>query len=173
MKTTVLNSLLTLALFATGCAFNREAVITQPVGPPPQASHVPSSDGNLVVYSGFEANDVTGFAYENVQPHTPYDICTLDGELVRRVRNYAGGLLDAPETVVLPAGNYKVTARANGYVRVVLPVLVVAGKTTAVHLDSSGFNLPKQYPTGSLVRLPDGQIIGWLADESSNPNPNP
>jgi hypothetical protein len=173
MRTTVFNCLLTLALFATGCAFNREAVITEPVGPPPRASHVPSSDGSLVVYSGFEVNDVTGFAYENVQPHTPYDIYASDGKLVKHVRNYAGGLLDAPETVALSAGNYKVTARANGYARVVLPVLVIAGKTTAVHLDSSGFNLSKQNPTGNLVKLPDGQIIGWLADESSNPNRNP
>lgn len=173
MRTTVFNSLLTLALFAAGCAFNREAVITEPVGPPPRTGHVPSSNGNLVVYSGFEVNDVTGFAYENVQPHTPYDLYASDGKLVKHVRNYTGGLLDAPEAVSLPAGNYKVSAKANGYNHVVLPVLVVAGKTTSVHLDSSGFNLAKQNPKGNLVKLPDGQIIGWLADESSNPNRNP
>lgn len=173
MKTRVFNGLLTLALFATGCAFNREAVITEPVGPPLQTSHVPSSNGNLVVYSGFEVTEVTGFAYEYAKPHTPYVIYTPDGKWVKRVRNYAGGMLDDPETVSLPAGNYKVSAKANGYARVTLPVVVAVGKTTVVHLDSSGFNLARQNPKANLVRLPDGQIIGWLANGSSDSNDKP
>lgn len=162
-----------LALFAAGCAFNRQAVITEPVGPPPRTERVTSSNGNLVVHSGFETTDATGFAHEYAHPHTAYDIYTLDGKLARHVRNYVGGLLDDPETVALPAGNYKVSARANGYASVVLPVVIVAGKTTTVHLDSSGFNLAKQNPKGNLVKLPDGQIIGWLADESPDVNRNP
>lgn len=173
MKTTVFNSLLTLALFATGCAFNREAVITESVGPPPRTGHVPSANGNLVVYSGFETTDATGFAYEYVQPHTPYDIYTPDGKLVKHVRNYSGGLLDDPDSVSLPSGNYKVSATANGYARVVLPVVIAVGRTTVVHLDSSGFSLAKQNPKANLVKLPDGQIIGWLADGSSDSNDKP
>lgn len=173
MRTTVFNGLLSLALFATGCAFNREVVITEPVGPLPQSSHVPSTNGDLVVYTAFEATDATGFAYEHVQPHTPYDIYALDGTLVKYVRNYPGGLLDDPEAVSLPAGNYKVFAKANGYARVVLPVVIVARRTTVVHLDSSGFNLAKQNPNANLVKLPDGQIIGWLADGASASHDKP
>lgn len=160
-----------LVLLAAGCAFNREAVITETVGPPPQTSRVVSPSGNLVVYSAFEVIDVTGFAYEYTHPHTAYDIQTLDGKLVRQVRNYGGGMDDSPESVTLPAGQYKIFAKANGYDRVVVPIVVVAGKTTTVHLDSD-FNLPKQSQK-SVVRLPDGQIIGWFAGESANATRNP
>ena len=164
MKNKILNILSVFALFAAGCAFNREAVITEPVGPPPQAGRVTSSDGSLVVYSGFEVGEATGFANEYTHPHTAYDVYAPDGRLAKHVRNYAGGLDDNPESVTLPAGQYKISAKANGYARVVLPVVIAVGKTTTVYLDSSGFDLPKQNPKGSLVKLPDGQIIGWLAD---------
>lgn len=162
-----------MATFSTGCALNREVVITEPVGPQPQTSHVPSPSGNLVVYSGFETTDATGFQYEYVQPHTAYDICTPDGRLLQHVRNYGGGFLDNPESVTLPAGNYRISAQANGYYRVLLTVVVVTGRTTFVHLDSSGFDLAKQSSKGKLVTLPDGQIVGWLANGSSDSNLKP
>ncbi len=48
--------------------------------------------------------------------------------------------------------------------RVLLTVQIEPGKTTVVHL--SGIWQPKRpYLNKQVVRLPDGQIAGWLAAE--------
>jgi len=52
----------------------------------------------------------------------------------------------------------------NGWVTV--PVIIAAGVTTTVHLQST-WSGPATLPDHTLVRLPDGRPVGWKYDASS------
>ena len=51
------------------------------------------------------------------------------------IQNHSNSVWEGPVAVTLPAGRYRITARANGLGGVVVPVRVVEGLTTTVHLD--------------------------------------
>jgi hypothetical protein len=75
-----------------------------------------------------------------------------------------------PALVTLPPGTYHVEARAQDYAgvttRATVPVVVEAGRVTAVHLE--GDWKPAGHPKASeLVRLPNGHAVGWRASEMS------
>jgi hypothetical protein len=170
MKARVWSALLGIGVIASSCAFNREAVIDQPVGPPPEASGTaaskPGSDGTLIVYSRFDTGEAPSDDDASMPTHTAYDIYTFDGQFVRHVRNRTGGrFVEAPDSIALPAGRYTVSAMAQEYGTVSVPVVIVSGRTTTIHLDSNEF-ASAQEQTGAVVRLPDGQIVGWLAQPS-------
>ena len=98
--------------------------------------------------------------------YTDYSVFPADGkDLVQAVHNDTGKLLEGPRTVELPAGNYRVIARANGYGTVTVPVRVKPNQLTTVHLEG-GTWWPSKSPIfeSEPVRLPNGQIVGWRAD---------
>jgi hypothetical protein len=72
--------------------------------------------------------------------------------------------LQDPVAVGLPPGKYRVSARANGYGSVTVPVIIEPQQSTILHLEGGGSwpNEPAFNQTNT-VRLPDGQIIGWKA----------
>jgi hypothetical protein len=67
--------------------------------------------------------------------YSDYEVRSEDGALVRKVHNDSGSVIEGPVEVNLPAGKYRVHARANGYGWVTVPVLIEAGKVTTVHLE--------------------------------------
>jgi hypothetical protein len=69
-------------------------------------------------------------------------------------------------------GAYLVAARANGYGKVIVPVVIRANQVTRVHLEGSpawpnGRELAKSNP----VLLPGGEIAGWRASTGNSSRP--
>ena len=156
-----------------GCATAPTVAVLEPVGPAP-AGHAKVLDhGFLQVYSArqpFYANDMdwvwecNSFKYELA--HTDYMILTEDGKTVQSVRNSRNPADSMPALVALPPGRYQVEAQADEHcvaaVNLVIPVVVERGKTTVVHL-SGNWKPEGHFANADVVRLPDGQIAGWLA----------
>ncbi len=139
------------------CASTQPYVVAEPVGPPPASTHV----GFLKVYSAREPYNNDGI--DSYPPHTGYTIYSADGKVFKYVQNHMG-LFDAGPTVVtLPAGTYKVVAKADRYEKVTVPVMIEEGQTTSIYLEDSGMSNIAQVSESDLVRLPDGTIVGWRA----------
>jgi hypothetical protein len=149
-----------------GCATNQPLILHDAVGPlaPPVTSG--NSEGRLIVYS---ATRVTTADQSEYPIHTPYTVYGSGGKVVQRVTNTAGLYSQAPQAVSLPQGEYHVKALAAGSGYVVMPVIIVAGKTTIVDLD--GTALPQDTDASAArsgsaaqwVRLPDGRVVGSRA----------
>jgi hypothetical protein len=149
-------------VLVAGCATNQPLILHDAVGPlaPPVTSN--SSEGRLIVYS---ATRVTTADQSEYPIHTPYTIYGSGDKVVRRVANTAGLYSQTPAAVSLPQGEYHVKALAAGSGYVLMPVIIVAGKTTIVDLD--GTALPQGTDASSesdsaaqWVRLPDGHVVG-------------
>jgi hypothetical protein len=162
---------LSLASMA-GCAPTEHDLVLAPVGPPPLTQAPAASTGSLLVFTAFDA-----FPHFNSQPedlfYSDYQLCSADGKLLRKVRNNPSPSVPGPVGVDLPPGEYRVVAHANGYGRVAVPVVIRPHQVTTVHLEG-GTSPAKQPPAGeaSLVRLPDGQVVGWCATPAK-PAPAP
>jgi hypothetical protein len=148
-------------LISTGCA-HTQGIVLQQVGPAPitqykKANADSAKQGSLVVYSAWQK---TGTDDPEHDHHSSYDILKGDAVL-RHVRNYFNPMLEEPIKVPLPAGNYQVRARAQGYGYVSVPVVIEAGRVTKVCLDGTGGAELAQAPISEQVRLPDGRIVGW------------
>jgi len=119
--------------------------------------------GTLIVYSAYAVNA----DFSPRDPYRPeysdYEIYAT-GKLLRRVHNDSGTLLQDPALVELPAGDYRVVAKANGCGKVTVPVIIRARRCTVVHLEG-GASWPDRrvFNQTSAVRLPDGQVVGWRA----------
>jgi hypothetical protein len=149
-------------LLLVGCSAPRTALVLDPVGPAPiQTSPQQSGNGVLVVFSAYDA----GPDYGNRDPYRPacsdYKILSTTGTLLRVVHNDSGTILQQPAAVSLPAGHYEVLARANGYGTVTVPVLIEAQHSTVLHLEGGSWPRRASLNRTNLVRLPDGQAVGW------------
>ncbi len=119
-----------------------------------------------MVYSAYDVHA----GYLNRDPrnpvHSDYKILAADGKLLRTVHNDSGTIFQDPARVDLPAGQYQVVARANGYGNVTVPVVIEAHRTTMLHLDGDAAWTPgAAFNQNNAVRLPDGQIVGWKTPE--------
>jgi hypothetical protein len=146
--------------------------VLDPVGPPTPHSSAVGSEAALVVFTAYDVTaDFNSNPYR--RRYSDYQILSADGQrLVRAVRNDKGILAQGPVKVVLPAGAYRVAARANGYGRVIVPVELAAGQVTTVHLEGSPWwPDPKAMANSNPVRLPRGEIAGWRASYGSASKP--
>jgi hypothetical protein len=82
---------------------------------------------------------------------------------VRHVFNTVGHYEETPNMITLPAGSYVVVARAQGLLRVKVPVVIEGGRTTRVHLDAK-WNVPTDTPKTELVQILGCYPVGWRAD---------
>ena len=82
--------------------------------------------------------------------HTDYTVYDSAGKRVRHVFNTVGHYEETPNVITLPAGSYVVMARAQGLLRVQVPVVIVGGRMTHVHLDAK-WNIPTDTPKTELV----------------------
>lgn len=163
-----MKSLSTALTFATGvllsgCVSGRSGLALDTVGPiPTQTRAANPADGTLLVYSAYDVNA----DFNSRDPYRPeysdYKIYTTFGDLLRRVHNDSGSILQDPASVKLPAGKYQVVARANGYGYVTVPIVIEAQQSTILHLERGGGWPDKSvFNQTNAVRLPDGRIVGW------------
>jgi hypothetical protein len=157
---------LVLALAAlVGCASPKGSLVLDPIGPGPHSGSTNGAQGSLVVFSAFDPTpDLNRSPYR--RRYTDYQVLSADGNhVVQVVQNNRETLLNSPPAVALPAGSYRVVARANGYGTVTAPVVIRSGQTTTVHLEGSVW-WPRSSPifASNPVRLPKGEIAGWRAD---------
>jgi hypothetical protein len=163
MKKIHLLGLMAAALLYSGCASQRNNVVLDTVGPVQTSKPDPASanQGTLTVYSSIDPNP----HFSARDPYRPvysnYEIYSADGRLLKKVHNNDDTMLQRPVGVGLAPGKYSVEAPANGYGLVTVPVIVKAGQNTILHLEG-GANFGS-HPANdtNLVRLPDGQIVGW------------
>lgn len=169
MKQSVLALLLWSSAWLTACARDHKAIVLRPIGPTPLEKQAPTMQGSLVVFSAFDVQANFTATDPERRRHTNYKLFSANGELLQTVNNDTGRMIEGPVEVPLAAGSYKITARANGYGVVTVPVVVVTGRATIVHFEG-GFLGPS--PKGSvganLVRLPGGEAVGW---EATAPKP--
>jgi hypothetical protein len=110
-------------------------------------------------------NDLGNNEFEYAPGHTSYTIYDQGGGLVKRVRNARNPDDPEPTLVPLASGRYEVVAEAEdhgGTVEVSIPVVIQSGRTTTAHL-TDGWKPHRPYTDKDVVRLPDGEIAGWLA----------
>lgn len=154
----------------SGCATDKSNMALDTVGPiPTRAAPADSTSGILVVYSAYKVNADFNMEDPYRPEYSDYKIYNADGKLLRRVHNNSGTILQEPASVNLPAGNYRIIARVNGYGFLTIPVMIETRRTTVLHLeggnawpDKSAFNQT------NAVQLPDGRIVGWKASSASN-----
>ncbi len=193
MKQTTTMALAGAIIWLAGCASPPRVAVLEPIGPSPRPARQDTTEGFLQVYSArtrtppaadmaawqwdseFGRNQVPRWEYNPA--HSDYAIYGVNGSLVKRVRNARDPSDGRPALVSLPPGNYEVRAEAEEGpgamdIQVRVPVVVRAGQTTTAHL-AGGWTPRRHYTQGEVVRLPNGQIAGWLAQEGAIDSPLP
>ncbi len=109
--------------------------MTEVVGPGSPASGEVAASGGLRVYSGRPSTAFGGDtvpAFEN----TVYEIRSDEGKLLETVPNVYGSRVgELPTFVKLTAGSYRIIAWSPQRGLVTVPVIISAGRTTAVRFD--------------------------------------
>lgn len=162
--------LFTVAAFLVGCASAGNKLALGTIGPVPGQNSIANSsatNGTLVVYSGYKVNA----DFNSRDPYRPeysdYKIFAADGKFLQLVHNNSGTMLANVLPVALSAGRYFVVARANSYGIISVPVVIEAGRSTILHLETDS-----EWPDSSVfnqtnaVRLPDGRVVGWNAAQN-------
>jgi len=163
MKSFLILTAMTAVVILTGCAGGGKLVL-DPVGPAidQEASATAPANGALVVYSAYRRSADFNARDSRRPEYSDYKILTSDGNLLQKVHNNSGTMLEDAVTVELSPGKYNVVARANVYGFATIPVVIAARQTTVLHLEGGDPwpNLSVFNQTNA-VRLPDGQIVGW------------
>lgn len=175
LKFLVLLPVLAAAVLLSGCASNSNKLVLSPVGPEPVHPVTgKANNGSLVVYSALESypdlNAENAGWNTEYQEYSDYQIFRTDGKLFKSVSNNEGQALLHPQQVELPVGEYRIVAKAKGFGRITVPVIVASHRITVLHLEGDGF-WPREYgfnETNS-VHLPNGQIVGWRATTQNAP----
>lgn len=142
-----------------GCAST--PIVLTPVGPPPPGATAPPHEGYLKVYTTTEERKDGEDTYH---PHSGYDIYTASGFRWKYVPNRTQNTDESPMVVVLPAGNYKIVARADGYGRITVPVVIKGGMLTELNLETWNRKKTAVSNEAAVVRLPNGYVVGWRAE---------
>lgn len=154
--------------FLSGCATDNKRLVLDAVGPDPtlpQIAGTVATNGCLVVYSAYRRNADFNTRDSYRPESSDYKIFSNTGAFWQRIHNNSGNSLQSVVPVTLPAGEYKVKARANGYGYVVVPVVIMTKQTTILHLEGDGnWPNPSMFNQTNAVRLPDGLVVGWKAN---------
>ena len=151
----------------TGCALQHDSPTMGMVGPEPVKPAAPiSTNGTLLVYSATEVNADFAARDPDHPQYSDYSIYTPAGQKLQRVHNNMDDLDQSVVPVTLPPGEYVIHAHANGYGEVQVPVLIAINQATVLHLEG-GNHVPNTLNGNAknFVRLPDGEIIGWRAND--------
>jgi len=150
-----------LLLTMTGCMSERNHLVLDSVGPANADDPPGSTDGFLTVYSAYDAGAHFYDRTYDGKEYSDYSIFDKNGKLLRKVHNSTDTAIEAPATVTLPPGQYKVIARANGYGDVTVPITIGKSQQTVLHLEGgeTASELAGADPNNE-VRLPDGQVVG-------------
>jgi hypothetical protein len=154
-------AMLAAVVSVTGCA--NTPISLAPVGPAPTAQvQSTASEGALVVYSATE--DYTQGNGPRYFPHSGYTIVSADGKTRQYVPNHLNRLDEQPKRVRLAAGTYTVIARSQWHGQVSVPVVVAPRRVTEVHLDGNSSSHFAAADETSVVRLPNGRVVGWRGE---------
>jgi hypothetical protein len=110
-------------------------------------------------WCGAQGEENNGFEYQR----TDYEVYDPDGHRIKHVVNTVRPCDLTPRVVTLAPGKYIVVAKARHASRVSVPVEIVAGRMSKIHLDEN-WKLPVNTPKDELVSLPSGSPVGWRAD---------
>ncbi len=121
---------------ASGCASRPAVTELAEFGPSGLSLPLPKdpSIGTLVVYTARDPFRSNPSAPERVQ-YSDYEIRSADGTLLQTVKNGSDTVWEGPATVSLPAGKYRINARAANVGRITAPVRIEGNHCTTVHLD--------------------------------------
>jgi hypothetical protein len=150
-------------LILSGCATDKTNLTLETVGPAPTATpRANQATGTLIVYSAIKRNADFDTSNPYRPEHSDYQILNADHSPLRRIHNVSTTVSEDVVPVELSPGKYVIEARANGYGYLDVPVMIVAGEDTVLHLEGAGF-WPNEsgFNATNSVRLPDGQIVGW------------
>jgi hypothetical protein len=145
----------TLSVLA-GCASRPISLST--VGPEPIIHDGITSSGYLQVFSKTVMSEVGDDTY--YYPHVGYNIYDKFGKRLKYVPDQIDNFDESPTLMQLPQGNYNIVTLSESYGRVIVPVVIQAGRTTIVHLDKD-WKPSSNISTNALVRLPNGEAVGW------------
>jgi hypothetical protein len=163
MKSTLLPCVIAAVLgLIAGCVTDPARVSVPAVGPlagtPP--GNLSPGKGTLVLFTQAEPyND--GKAPSTLKALG--SIYTPSGKLVERFPNVPITPESPAREFNLPAGEYLVSVPTPGYGQVTVPVVIVAGQQTPLHLTRLGMRNNDALPEIDLSRLPDGRIVGRRA----------
>lgn len=143
-------------LMLAGCSST--PVVLEPVGPAPAKHAVYVPTGRLRVLTATETHEIGDNTY--YYPHSGYRIYDPNGKLWKFIPNHIGLMDQSAALVKIPAGRYRIGAESESYGVVTVPVLIEAGKTTVVHLESR-WPIPSSASSNQLVFLPNGDPVGW------------
>jgi hypothetical protein len=104
---------------------------------------------------------------DSVAHRSRYTIRADDGKFSKEVVNHVDTFDEGPVRVSLAPGAYHLTARAQRYGSVLVPVVIQEGKTTYVHLDGAPHSDTGLSEGSDVIKLPDGQIVGWSATRNN------
>jgi hypothetical protein len=142
--------------FWTGCA--TQPFMLNSVGPAPVRPAASKPMGYLRVYTATEAHEDGDNTY--YYPHTSYRVYDASGKLCTYVPNHTSNEDEMPACIAIPVGDYTIKAASDLYSLVAMPVVIRAGLTTEIHLDS-GWKPPAGVSTNEIVYLPNGEAVGW------------
>ena len=147
------------SIVMSSCASAPPTVLQETVGPRVAAVHA----GGLQVYS----RSIWTTADDLETPllsFTDYDIQSADGTLFKRVVNGD----EEPDRVQLPNGHYTIVAQSDTEGTISVPIAIERDKTTVVRLDQGATMALGGSGSSDLVRLPNGQAIGFRAKTSKS-----
>jgi len=159
---------LSLIVAGLACAFLSSCAVKplslEAVGPINAVARSGDGEGRLVVFTKAEDHSNGDVNYSTP---SSYRVLGADGKLFKYVQNRTDMHNVRPELVSLPAGWYTVVATAEDAGLVSIPVLIIALKTTEIHLEHGWKPELKDRSNRDLVRTPGGQIVGWRAPGKS------
>lgn len=155
-----------LAAVLAGCGGPRGKLVLDTVGPQSPRGSVSRGTGQLQVYSATEQRDSGGIVNAL---HTPYWVYSTNGAKVRAVQNHVGHTDPAPMRILLPAGEYRIIARAARYGLVTIPTIIEGNRLTQIFLDDVGMPGARAEDSSKLVFLPGGPAIGFRAAVPPSP----
>ncbi len=169
----------------TGCA-SSEVRVAAPLGPRPNVPPATDTLGALQVFTAAQlvAENVNFQEFFAGEPglkecedlaHSDYTLYSGDGRVLRRVKNASNSQDAEPTLLRLPPGQYQVEAQCEDpdgmRAMVMVPVIIQAGRTTRVHLQAP-WSPQASFAQGDLVRMPNGQPVGWNAGRPELPWPS-
>jgi len=137
------------------------------VGPAPTEGAKQEGQGYLVVYSAWSNFVDPG----SVGHHSRINLSAEDGSNSREILNYADRFDEGPIRIPLAPGAYRVRARSAHFGKLTVPVVIRPRQTTFVCLDggSHADTPPPEVP--EVVRLPNGEVVGWSASAATSHSP--
>jgi hypothetical protein len=121
-------------MLIAGCRTSALPMVLPEQGPNPASAMPGATSGTLVVFTAPTAR-ADPLAAPLRLTYSDYRLQSETGADLGTIKNHSDSVWEGPVAVALPGGRYRITARANGLGTVVIPIRVVEGLTTTVHLD--------------------------------------